>query len=245
MKQIKTKEDVKRLGTILTIWAHPDDESFLAAGILTVAVNNGQKVVCLTATKGELGVYDDKRWPAEHIDATRAQELRAALHILGIREHHWLGYIDGKCTDVQAEEATDKIATFITEIKPNSILTFGPDGWTGHPDHQAVSRWVETAVNKSGHSCQVFHVIGTKDNYEKYLKLADEKVNIFFNIDKPPLFDEADCDICFHLPKEICDIKCNALEAMPSQTHALFKYFDQPFLKKAWSQECFSLADKS
>jgi LmbE family N-acetylglucosaminyl deacetylase len=37
-------------GTILSIWAHPDDETYLAGGVMAAASANGQRVVCVTAT---------------------------------------------------------------------------------------------------------------------------------------------------------------------------------------------------
>lgn len=240
MSHIQTIEDIRSLGTILTVWAHPDDESFLAAGILAAAIGNGQKVVCLTATKGEQGIQDEKRWPSEHLGDIRQAELTKALNIIGIVEHHWLDYQDGRCGEAKESEAVEKIAKYIRSCKPNSILTFGPDGWTGHPDHQAVSGWVSAAVQDTGVSCDVFHVIGTKEYYDKYLKLADEKLNIFFNINKPPLFNDDECAICFYLPEDLCQKKCRALAAMPSQTEVLFKKFDEQFLTKALSQECFA-----
>ena len=50
-----TAENVAELGTILGIWAHPDDEAYLSAGLMALARDNGQRVVCVTATRGELG----------------------------------------------------------------------------------------------------------------------------------------------------------------------------------------------
>lgn len=245
MSQIQTVEDIRALGTILTVWAHPDDESFLAAGILIAAVANGQKVVCVTATKGEQGIQDEARWPQEQLGDIRQAELKKALNILGVTEHYWLDYRDGQCAKANQIDAVEQIAEFIQHNKPDSILTFGPDGWTGHPDHQTVSTWVSKAAETTNADCDIYHVIGTKENYKNYLKLADEKVNIFFNIDKPPLFNNEDCAICFELPEDICEKKCHALAAMPSQTEILFGQFGAPFLKKAWSLECFSKVPKN
>ena len=48
-----TSDDVAELGTILGIWAHPDDEAYLSGGLMALARDNGQRVVCVTATRGE------------------------------------------------------------------------------------------------------------------------------------------------------------------------------------------------
>lgn len=242
MSQIRTVEDIRSLGTILTVWAHPDDESFLAGGILAAAISNGQKVVCITATRGEQGIQNEKRWPSERLGDIRQAELNEALKIIGIVEHYWLDYQDGQCAEANQIEAVGKVRKYIQLYRPDTILTFGPDGWTGHPDHQTVSRWVSAAARAADVNCDIFHVIGTYENYEKYLKLADEKLNIFFNINKPPLLNDDECAICFYLTEDLCNKKCRALASMPSQTQALFDQFDKPFLVKALSQECFAKA---
>lgn len=243
MNQIITEDDIRKLGTILSVWAHPDDESFLAAGIIATAVRNGQIVACVTATKGEQGVQDERRWPAAQLGAIRKEELTAALRIIGVSKHHWLAYHDGECADVDKAKAATDVWQFIETYKPDTILTFGHDGWTGHSDHQAVSVWVTDAVKQATKKPQVYHVIGSKENYDNYLKLADEKLNIFFNIDKPPIYENDQCDICFNLPKEICAKKRQALAAQPSQTTMMFELFDQSFIDKTWSVECFKKAD--
>lgn len=243
MNRLASVADMRQLGTVLGIWAHPDDESFLAAGVLMAALQNGQQVICITATQGELGVRDEARWPQAELGDIRTKEIAAAFAVLGIKQHHWLGYRDGACADVDEAEAVSKLTPFIEQYKPDSILTFGPDGWTGHPDHQSVSRWTTAAVKASTLKPKVYHVVGNPENYENYLKLEHEKINIFFNIDKPPLEKAEDCDICFELPEDICDKKCAALKAMPSQTADLFEQFDMGFLHKSWNIECFKLAE--
>ena len=51
------------LGTVLSVWAHPDDETYLCGGLMADAVRRGNRVVCVTATRGELGSPDEERWP--------------------------------------------------------------------------------------------------------------------------------------------------------------------------------------
>src|SRR4249919_2707816 len=64
-------------GTILSVWAHPDDETYLAAGLMAAAVQAGQRVVCVTATRGELGSTDPDRWPpGEAVAASRWTRAR-------------------------------------------------------------------------------------------------------------------------------------------------------------------------
>jgi LmbE family N-acetylglucosaminyl deacetylase len=137
------------LGTILSVWAHPDDEAYLAGGIMAAAVDAGAGVVCVTATHGERGTPDPSTWPPARLSARRDAELAASLALLGVSEHIQLGYPDGGCAEVPADEAVDRLAALISDIRPDTVLTFGPDGVTGHPDHRTVSGWTTAAVRRS------------------------------------------------------------------------------------------------
>jgi len=237
MKRITTTEDIKQLGTILSVWAHPDDESFSCAGIMCACVQNGQQVICVTATKGEAGVQDESRWPAAQLGDIRAKEMKAALRQLGIKDHYWLGYQDGQCDCVQAQDAVNKIKELIKNYHPDTILTFGPDGMTGHPDHQSVSNWVSQAID--GSLVTVYHSVEEEQRYHKYMIEADKKFNIYFNIDKPPVHKASDCDIAFRLPKEIITKKYAALKSMPSQTEAMIKTTPKEEMEAMLGLECF------
>jgi len=63
--------DIRELGTILSIWAHPDDEAYLCGGIMAMAAAADSRVVCVTASRGELGVTDPTRWPPEQLASIR------------------------------------------------------------------------------------------------------------------------------------------------------------------------------
>jgi LmbE family N-acetylglucosaminyl deacetylase len=219
MQTITTAQDVRKLGTILSVWAHPDDETFCCAGVMAAAVANGQQVVCVTATKGDAGVQDESRWPAARLGDIRASELAAALKILGIKHHYWLPYRDGHCAEVEQAEAVQRLRSIIERYQPQTILTFGPDGLTGHPDHCAVSAWVARAT--AGTPTAVYHIVQEERTYEESLKAADEQFDMYFNIDKPPLVACVASDICFHPTPDLQAKKLAALKAMPSQTEAL------------------------
>ena len=75
--------DVTRLGTVLGIWAHPDDEAFLSAGLMAAARDAGQRVVCVTATLGEHGTDDPGSWPPMRMAQVREREWHASLAALG------------------------------------------------------------------------------------------------------------------------------------------------------------------
>ncbi len=124
---------------IVVLTAHPDDESFLAAG--TIYANNqaGGQTVLVCATFGEKGA---SHLPAPISEAElgrlREQELRAAAKVVGITEVRLLGYPDGK-VDSMRTQLFAVTAEVIEQVKPELLLSFGPDGVTGHNDHIAVS----------------------------------------------------------------------------------------------------------
>ena len=64
------------LGNILGVWAHPDDEAYLSAGIMARAVRAGSRVVCVTATRGEGGSMDEEKWPPETMGEVRTEGAR-------------------------------------------------------------------------------------------------------------------------------------------------------------------------
>lgn len=142
---IRSTAAVAALGTILGIWAHPDDEAYLSGGLMASARDAGSRVVCVTATRGELGTPDPVAWPPRRLAAERTVELARCLEILGVTEHHWLGCRDGECAAAPASDVVGRVCEVIERIRPDTVLTFGPDGITGHPDHQVVSGWATAA----------------------------------------------------------------------------------------------------
>lgn len=225
---ITSPGDLKKLGTILGVWAHPDDEIFSISGIMAAAVQNGQEVICITATRGEKGVQDETRWPAAELAEIRQQELYDAYKLIGIHHHHWLDYKDGECNQVNETEAAGRVAELIKLYQPDTIMTFGPDGLTGHPDHQAVSRWADLAKALSGSQAAVYHIVQTPEQYQAMTE-TDKQLNVFFNTDKPPLQQTENCDICFSLDADLLAIKRNALAAMHSQTEQLLAVLGDGF----------------
>ena len=138
---------MRDLGTILGVWAHPDDEGYLSAGIMAQAMRNGQRVVCVTATAVRRPIPNSGRRPNSPRSGKRSSAR--ALAILGVKEHRWLDYPDGGCAAIDPDTAAARIAAMIDEIGADTVLTFGPDGQTGHPDHIAVSDWCVRAVPRA------------------------------------------------------------------------------------------------
>jgi LmbE family N-acetylglucosaminyl deacetylase len=100
---------------------------------MAIAVRGGQRVVCVTATRGELGSTDSARWPnGAELAAVRTRELAASLAaslaVLGVTEHHWLDYPDGGCEAVAEDQAIARLRAIVDRRQPDTVLTFSPDG---------------------------------------------------------------------------------------------------------------------
>jgi LmbE family N-acetylglucosaminyl deacetylase len=239
-----TLQQIRQLGTILSIWAHPDDETFMAGGLLSMAATAGQQVLCVTATDGSLGVQDATKWPAETLGEVRQNELAAALDILGIKEHESLGYTDGTCSEIAESSVINRLVSIIDKYKPDTVVTFAPDGVTGHPDHQAVSRWSLLASDCSDCKPTVYFATQTQDAYDSFWKLADEQLHIYFATKSPIFVDKEACDIHLYLEPEFIQRKTGALKAMPSQYEKMFDVLGERGVEAAVSEEAFVLASR-
>ena len=132
----------------MCVLAHPDDESLGTGGTLASYAAEGVETFLLTATRGERGRYlpGMDRPADEVVGATREAELRAAGDALGLREVIQLGYPDGGLDGVDPAAAKDVIASHVCRVKPDVVVTFGPDGAYGHPDHVAISQLTGAAL---------------------------------------------------------------------------------------------------
>ena len=136
---------------LMGIWPHPDDEAYLSAGLMARMADAGRRVTVLTLTRGEKGTSDPADFDQPHFAARRERELRASLAELGVDDVTVLDYRDGECDLVDHEAAIAGITEQIDALRPDVVITFGPDGITGHRDHRIVSAWVTEAWRRVGH----------------------------------------------------------------------------------------------
>jgi LmbE family N-acetylglucosaminyl deacetylase len=229
--------DAADLGTILSLWAHPDDEAYLCGGLMAAAVDAGSRVVCVTATRGELGVTDPVRWPPERLAEIREAEMAACLAVLGVSEHHWLGYPDGGCAEVGADAGTASVASLLEAVRPDTVLTFAPDGQTGHPDHIAVHDWTVEAVRRTG--LGTLHVVANTAEYldahlEQFLALGAI-------VGDPPVPWTGPLSIELPLDGDLLERKMAALAAQTSQTEALRAIVGDEWYRSAFGVERFGI----
>ena len=208
---------VDPLGTVLTVWAHPDDEAYLAGALQAALRDAGHRVVCVTATRGEAA--DPAALPDERaaLAALRTRELDAALAILGVTEHHWLDLPDGGCAEVAPELPVARLVELLEDVAPDTVVTFGPDGFTGHPDHRAVSAWVDAAVRRSATRPTVLHAVAPAQPADAEL---DEQFRIY-ELGRPRECTEEEVAFRLALDGPALDRKVSALLAQESQTAGL------------------------
>jgi LmbE family N-acetylglucosaminyl deacetylase len=206
------------LGTIVTVWAHPDDETYVAGGLMAVARHLGQPVTCVTATDGDFADTEAERHRAA---AIRRSELGLALDLLGVTDRVRFGLRDGECHHVADDIGISLIADVLDARRPDTVVTFGPDGLTGHLDHCAVARWTAEAVRLVCPHAELLCPSATPA-----MVAADRDINDRFDVYATGLPNT-------HLDEELLldlfisgswlDLKLAALQAHASQTAGLIE----------------------
>lgn len=148
--------------TILAVLAHPDDETFGLGGTLALYAQKGFDVYYACATYGEAGSADEEFLKGFKDTAEmRAQELKRATDILGLKGVFYLGYRDSgmrgteenKHPDAQINHPIDEVAgrivKLIRELKADVVLTHDPIGGYRHPDHIHVHQATKLAFEKA------------------------------------------------------------------------------------------------
>ena len=137
--------------TLMTVHAHPDDESIGTGGTMAKAVAAGHRVVLVTCTRGEMGeiVVPEMDTPENHrrLGEIRAGELERAMARLGVTEWENLGYHDsdmmGRAGNLDPrsfwqadlDEAARRLVWLIRRYQPDVVTTYNAFGGYGHPDH--------------------------------------------------------------------------------------------------------------
>jgi N-acetyl-1-D-myo-inositol-2-amino-2-deoxy-alpha-D-glucopyranoside deacetylase len=134
--------------TLLCVHPHPDDESIACGGVLARAAATGIRTVVVTCTGGEEGEnLAGIELGDEPLPVHRRRELAAALAVLGVDQHHWLGYRDSGMAGSSAndhpdsfhradvEVAATRLAALLRRHRPQVVVSDDERGTYGHPDH--------------------------------------------------------------------------------------------------------------
>ena len=171
--------------------------------------------------------------------ALRWRELTASVAELGVTDVRYLGLADGECHLADDDVMTRRILEVIEETRPEAVITFGPDGITGHPDHRAVSRWTTAAWNRSDRAADLLYAAMT----EEFMDRNDElhrRLGLFAEYGAPPqpLPRSAVALGCTLNPDEL-ERKRTALARHASQTTALATAVGEDAYHHWWRDETF------
>ncbi len=140
-----------RAHTLMTVHAHPDDETIGTGGLMARSVAEGHRVILVTCTRGEQGdiVVPELDTPDNHrrLGEIRAAELEAAMGELGVTEWENLGYKDSDMMgrvgnldprnfwNADLDESSGRLTWLVRRYRPEVITTYNDFGGYGHPDH--------------------------------------------------------------------------------------------------------------
>ena len=213
------------VGSILGVWGHPDDEAYLSAGLMRLAIEAGRRVTCVTATCGEAGFPDNDPRSTEERKEIRKMEMAASLAELGVTEHHWLGHGDGACAEVPDDEAVAVVRSIIEDVQPDTLLTFGPDGATGHPDHIAVCRWSTLAcaalARDGAPTPSLLYATKSAEWNDEFFAHVDPADVMMIEGMRPEAVTTDEMAVWFTCEGELLERKARALRAQASQIDGL------------------------
>lgn len=173
--------------TLVAIFAHPDDETMVGPLLARYGREPGTTVHLVLVTNGEKGVTPFAKVAAgEPLAAVRIKEADCACRALGIQPAVHLGMPDGGLSSSQVlAEATTKLRAAVDPLKPDAIVTWGPDGGYGHPDHRLVSALVTQIVQSGGWTERLYYAGLPKTRLE-----ADAVKDLRFPAPFAPVLDE-------------------------------------------------------
>ncbi len=221
---------------LLGVWAHPDDEAYLSAGLMARTIKAGGQVTLLTLTDGEEGFSADDPRPATERAEHRRKELLAAMSTIGVTDVRFLGIPDGALAQSEPTSVIDAIKAVIDEIDPTVTVTFGPDGVTGHSDHIANSSLVTRAWNEDRHG-ELWYAAKTTEWLDAWRDLHDE-FGVWMT-EEPTGVSSDEIEFVVDMGGSELDQKRSVLAEHRSQTEGLAAAFGEDRYLRWISQEAF------
>jgi LmbE family N-acetylglucosaminyl deacetylase len=109
------------------------------------------------------------------------------------------------------------LTAMLDDVRPDTVLTFGPDGFTGHPDHRSVGAWTDAAARRSRTSPRVLHAVAEEHPVDPEL---DEDFGVF-DLGRPRVCTSDEMAVQLRLTGAALDRKVAALLRQESQTSGL------------------------
>jgi len=148
--------------SLLAVFAHPDDETYGPGPTLARYADAGLDVHVVCATGGEAAKRRAGLADPDALRRHREEELRAACLVLGVRTLQLLRYRD-RTLDPNDADGARAVAAAIRRTRPEALVTYGPDGVSGHPDHRAIHAWTRRAWEAEGRPCPLWYVAVTEE----------------------------------------------------------------------------------
>ncbi len=145
---------------LLCVFAHPDDEVFCSGGTIAKYIASGAEVMVVSVTKGDAGQIRDANIATRRtLGKVRERELFESCKHLGAQTVQCLDYGDGTLKDLDLDILVEHIVKIIREFHPDVVITFGPDGAYGHPDHIVIGEATTIACTLAGDAKKYPHQI--------------------------------------------------------------------------------------
>ncbi len=136
--------------TILAVFAHPDDETSVGPLLARYAAE-GNDVYLAIATSGQVGDTNTDIPRGDALGKVREGEARCACSALGIKPPILMGFMDGGLPERDTiPKVVERVRSLVDELKPNVLITWGPDGLSGHPDHRMISAITTQVFEEQG-----------------------------------------------------------------------------------------------
>ncbi|MFB9432349.1 N-acetyl-1-D-myo-inositol-2-amino-2-deoxy-alpha-D-glucopyranoside deacetylase [Streptoalloteichus tenebrarius] len=259
---------------LLLVHAHPDDETLTTGGTIARYAAHGVHVTVVTCTLGEEGEVIPEGLQglavdhADQLGGYRVGELRSACAALGVADHRFLGgmgrWRDSGMVGVDAnqhprafvvgdpEEQVAALEAVVREVRPQVVVTYGPDGGYGHPDHVRAHEITTEAVRRVGGVDRFFHTVASRSETEAGVRALAEAPGLPFRLPEPgelpTVADElitTAVDVSGHLPAKLSALRAHATQVSVWQdgaghaSYALSNGIAQPVL----GHEYYVLAD--
>lgn len=223
---------------VLGIWAHPDDEAYLSAGLMDRVVRSGGHVTVVALSDGEAGFPDDDARSIGVRRTLRRTELRAAMAEIAVADVRFLGLPDGGVDDADPVTTTQSLAEIVAEVRPDVTVTFGPDGITGHVDHVACWRLATAAWRREPHG-QLWYAAKTESWLAEWRDLHD-RLGLWMT-DEPTGVSDRGIRSTARLNDAETDRKRAVLGAHASQTAGVVAVFGEEGYRRWIAEETFRL----
>jgi LmbE family N-acetylglucosaminyl deacetylase len=171
---------------LMAVLAHPDDESLGNGGMLAKYAAEGIEISLVVATRGERGWPGDERENPglEALGKMREAEMQVAAGVLGLSSVHFLDYVDGDLDTVAPAEVIAKIVGHLRRVRPDVVVTFGPYGGYGHPDHIAICQFTTAAIVEAANPSSLYHQDLAAHSVSKlyYMAETEEVFNVYQSV---------------------------------------------------------------